>query len=84
MARADKATAVADIAAQFKESTATLITEYRGLTVANLAELRRSLTGSATYAVAKKHTHQAGGLRGRHRGPRRTVCGPHRDRVRHR
>ncbi|HTX98362.1 MAG TPA: 50S ribosomal protein L10 [Mycobacterium sp.] len=53
MARADKATAVADIAEQFKESTATLITEYRGLTVANLAELRRSLSGSATYAVAK-------------------------------
>ena len=53
MARADKATAVADIAEQFKESTATLITEYRGLTVANLAELRRSLIGSATYSVAK-------------------------------
>jgi large subunit ribosomal protein L10 len=53
MARADKATAVADIAEQFKDSTATLITEYRGLTVANLAELRRSLMGSATYAVAK-------------------------------
>jgi large subunit ribosomal protein L10 len=30
-----------------------LITEYRGLTVANLAELRRSLAGSATYTVAK-------------------------------
>lgn len=53
MARADKATAVADIAEQFRDSTATLITEYRGLTVANLAELRRSLMGSATYAVAK-------------------------------
>ena len=53
MARADKATAVADIAEQFNGSTATLITEYRGLTVANLAELRRSLAGSATYAVAK-------------------------------
>jgi large subunit ribosomal protein L10 len=53
MARADKATAVADIAEQFKDSTATLITEYRGLTVANLAQLRRSLAGSATYAVAK-------------------------------
>ncbi|MGO9384202.1 MAG: 50S ribosomal protein L10 [Mycobacterium sp.] len=53
MARADKATAVADIAEQFKDSTATLITEYRGLTVANLAELRRSLSGSATYSVAK-------------------------------
>ena len=53
MAKADKATAVADIAEQFTGSTATLITEYRGLTVANLAELRRSLAGSATYTVAK-------------------------------
>ncbi len=53
MAQADKATAVADIAEQFKASTATVITEYRGLTVANLAELRRSLAGSATYSVAK-------------------------------
>ncbi|TVS86124.1 50S ribosomal protein L10 [Mycobacterium helveticum] len=53
MARADKATAVADIAEQFKGSTATLITEYRGLTVTNLAELRRSLGASTTYSVAK-------------------------------
>jgi len=53
MARADKATAVAEIADQFRESSASLITEYRGLTVANLAELRRSLGESATYAVAK-------------------------------
>jgi large subunit ribosomal protein L10 len=53
MARADKATAVADIAEQFNASTATLITDYRGLSVANLAELRRSLAGSATYSVAK-------------------------------
>ena len=53
MATADKATAVADIAEQFKASTATVVTEYRGLTVANLAELRRSLGASATYTVAK-------------------------------
>jgi large subunit ribosomal protein L10 len=53
MARADKATAVADITEQFNAATATVITEYRGLTVANLAELRRSLAGSANYAVAK-------------------------------
>ena len=53
MAKADKATAVADIAEQFKESTATVVTEYRGLTVANLAELRRSLGETATYTVAK-------------------------------
>ncbi|MBV5242626.1 MULTISPECIES: 50S ribosomal protein L10 [Mycolicibacterium] len=53
MAKADKATAVADIAEKFKESTATVVTEYRGLTVSNLAELRRSLGSSTTYTVAK-------------------------------
>src|SRR5246127_690840 len=53
MAKADKATAVADITERFRDSTASLITEYRGLTVSNLAELRRSLAGLATYAVAK-------------------------------
>jgi large subunit ribosomal protein L10 len=53
MARADKATAVADIAERFRDSTATVITDYRGLSVGNLAELRRSLAPSATYSVAK-------------------------------
>ena len=53
MAKADKATAVADIAEKFKESTATVVTEYRGLTVTNLAELRRSLGDGTTYTVAK-------------------------------
>ena len=53
MAKAEKAAAVADIAEQFKESTATVVTEYRGLTVPNMAELRRSLGASATYTVAK-------------------------------
>jgi large subunit ribosomal protein L10 len=53
MAKADKATAVDDIAERFKEATATVVTEYRGLTVANLAELRRSLGVGTTYTVAK-------------------------------
>ena len=53
MAKADKATAVAEITEQFKASTATVVTEYRGLTVANMAELRRSLGDSTTYSVAK-------------------------------
>ena len=53
MAKADKATAVADIAEKFKEATATVVTEYRGLTVSNLAELRRSLGAGASYTVAK-------------------------------
>ncbi|MDX1875711.1 50S ribosomal protein L10 [Mycolicibacterium sp. 120266] len=53
MAKADKVTAVADIAEKFKEATATVVTEYRGLTVSNLAELRRSLGAGASYTVAK-------------------------------
>ena len=53
MAKADKANAVAEIVEEFKTSSATVVTEYRGLTVANLAELRRSLTGQANYTVAK-------------------------------
>jgi len=53
MAKPEKATAVAEITEQFKSATATVVTEYRGLSVANLAELRRSLSGTATYTVAK-------------------------------
>ena len=53
MAKADKATAVAEIAEKFKEATAAVVTEYRGLTVSNLDELRRSLGNSTTYTVAK-------------------------------
>ncbi len=53
MAKADKATAVAEITEQFKASTATVVTEYRGLTVSSMAELRRSLGADTTYTVAK-------------------------------
>jgi large subunit ribosomal protein L10 len=51
--RADKATAVAELTEQFRSSSATLLTEYRGLTVAQLKTLRRSLGRTTTYAVAK-------------------------------
>ncbi|MCL2595192.1 MAG: 50S ribosomal protein L10 [Promicromonosporaceae bacterium] len=53
MARPDKAAAVAQVADKFRESNAAVLTEYRGLTVAQLKELRRSLSGNATYAVVK-------------------------------
>ena len=53
MARPDKATAVAELADRFKSSSATVLTEYRGLSVAQLKELRRSLGEGATYAVVK-------------------------------
>ena len=83
MAKADKATAVADITEQFKASTATLITEYRGLTVANLAELRRSLAASATYTVAKNTLIKRAASEAGRRGTRRAVRRPDGHRVRH-
>jgi large subunit ribosomal protein L10 len=53
MARPDKAAAVAELTDQFRESNATVLTEYRGLTVAQLKQLRRTLSGNATFAVVK-------------------------------
>jgi large subunit ribosomal protein L10 len=50
--RTDKATAVAELTERFQTSTATVLTEYRGLTVKQLTELRRSL-GGAQYTVTK-------------------------------
>ncbi len=53
MAKPDKAAAVAELADGFRESNAVVLTEYRGLTVAQLKQLRRTLSGTARYAVAK-------------------------------
>jgi large subunit ribosomal protein L10 len=51
--RADKATAVAELTEQFRSSSATVLTEYRGLTVSQITELRRSLGGQTKYSVSK-------------------------------
>ena len=51
--RADKAGAVAELTENFRNSPATVLTEYRGLTVAQLTELRRSLGRTTSYTVAK-------------------------------
>ena len=53
MARPDKVAAVAELTDQFRESSAVLLTEYRGLSVAQLTQLRRTLAGTASYAVVK-------------------------------
>ncbi|MBF4763651.1 50S ribosomal protein L10 [Nocardioides islandensis] len=53
MARAEKAAAVAEIVESFNEASGAVLTEYRGLTVKQLQELRRSLRGNADYAVVK-------------------------------
>jgi ribosomal protein L10 len=43
MPRPDKASAVAELTENFRSSKAAVLTEYRGLTVAQLTQLRRSL-----------------------------------------
>jgi large subunit ribosomal protein L10 len=51
--RADKASAVAELTEHFRTAGATVLTEYRGLTVAQLTQLRRALGRETTYAIAK-------------------------------
>ena len=53
MSRADKTAAIAELAEKFRSSNATVLTEYRGLSVAQITELRGALRGNATYAVVK-------------------------------
>jgi large subunit ribosomal protein L10 len=53
MANPEKVDAVSEIAELFRESDAAVITEYRGLSVGDLKELRRSLGSETTYAVVK-------------------------------
>jgi large subunit ribosomal protein L10 len=48
-----KEASVAELTNKFVRSSAVLLTEYRGLTVAELKELRDSIRQDAEYAVAK-------------------------------
>ncbi|MFC4243188.1 50S ribosomal protein L10 [Gryllotalpicola reticulitermitis] len=50
---ANKEATVAELTEHFQSSTAVLLTEYRGLSVAKLRELRRSISTDASYAVVK-------------------------------
>jgi large subunit ribosomal protein L10 len=53
MARSDKAAAVAELTEDFRSATATVLTEYRGLSVTSMKELRRSLGATTKYSVVK-------------------------------
>jgi large subunit ribosomal protein L10 len=53
MARAEKVTAVAELTERFQNSSGAVLTEYRGLTVAQLGELRKSLGDNASFSVVK-------------------------------
>ena len=64
----DKADVVAELAEAFRVSSAAVLTEYRGLTVKQLAELRKAMGADTTYSVTKntltKLAAQAAGLTG--------------------
>ena len=53
MANAEKVAAVAELTERFQTSNGAVLANYRGLTVAQLAELRRALNGHASFAVVK-------------------------------
>ncbi len=53
MARPEKTAAVAEIVDSFNDAAGAVLTEYRGLTVKQLQDLRRSLGENANYAVVK-------------------------------
>lgn len=53
MARAEKDVEIERLTKGFRESSATVLTEYRGLTVSQLKELRVALRPNATYEVVK-------------------------------
>jgi len=53
MARTAKVAAVAELVDSFQESSGAVLTEYRGLTVKQLQDLRRALGENAEYAVVK-------------------------------
>jgi large subunit ribosomal protein L10 len=53
MANAQKTALIDELTGKFNESNGAVLTEYRGLTVAQLRELRGSLKGNATFHVTK-------------------------------
>jgi large subunit ribosomal protein L10 len=53
MPNSEKVAAVNEIAEKFSQASAALITEYRGLTVKQVTDLRRTLGNDATYAIVK-------------------------------
>ncbi|MQA84401.1 MAG: 50S ribosomal protein L10 [Streptosporangiales bacterium] len=53
MAKAEKVAAVAELTEEFESSNGAVLADYRGLSVAQLGELRRSLGENARFAVVK-------------------------------
>ena len=69
-----KAAVIDEITERFQNSSAAVLTEYRGLTVAQLTQLRRSLGAGSSYAVVKNTlTKRAADSGSRATAPRRIL-----------
>ncbi|WP_300766020.1 50S ribosomal protein L10 [uncultured Bifidobacterium sp.] len=53
MKRPDKAAAIAELTERFRNADAVYLTEYRGLTVPQISDLREKLGRDTSYSVAK-------------------------------
>jgi len=74
---AEKAAVVAEVRAKLAESTAALITEYRGMTVGSLAKLRRALRAhDAEYKVYKNTLARFGAKEAGYDGLSDMLVGP--------
>ena len=84
MVRPDKVTAVAEIAEKFRSSSASVVTEYRGLSMAQADDPASFARRGHDLSRRQEHAGPAGrGGRGR-RGSRADARRPHGDRVHHR
>ena len=84
MATAEKQAAIAELADSFRGSNAAVLTEYRGLTVKQLSELRRHAARPRHLRRGEEHPHRARGQGGRGHRVRRPARRADGHRLRHR
>lgn len=82
--RSEKVAVVDEVTAKLEASSAVIVTEYRGMTVGQLAALRRQLRPAGGEYKVYKNTLARFAGEGRHARPRRPAGRPERDHVRHR
>lgn len=74
--RPEKVAVVEEVRARLDAVDASVVTEYRGLTVAELAELRRALAGQAEYKVYKNTLVRRAVAGGNHAAMGELLTGP--------
>lgn len=74
--RRDKGAAVEELAEEFRTASAAVLTEYRGLSVSEITELRRALGAGTQYAVVKNTLTKIAAARAGLQGIDELLAGP--------